>query len=269
MIRGLKEASLSLILCHSARAPLNGASSVAKNAIEGRIHGIDAACAVAFRSHPQATAYGIVRVDEYWSPNSSRKGTIVLLHGSTGLLSETPTRASLDNLGENYLACNGFRVFIPHYLDVSGLKSVLSISKMEHDGFKWVEVVLQVERLIKGTSPHESLFLYGQSLGGYIALRAAMYAPTPSGLSLLSAGLRLPDKLNLQNFPPVLLQHGKIDEVVPLAESERLYAQLPLSKGNRLIIYPSCGHNLFYGTNGEVTRTTAQFFSTLSRSSEP
>jgi uncharacterized protein len=112
--------------------------------------------------------------------------------------------------------------------------------------------------------PPQQIFLYGESLGGAIALDLAVKHPQAAGLIVQSSftsmtdiakwrgfGWLLPvDLLLTQKFDsiakvrslqmPVLFIHGTTDEVVPFEMGQRLFATAPTPK--YLHVVPDAGH---------------------------
>jgi fermentation-respiration switch protein FrsA (DUF1100 family) len=105
------------------------------------------------------------------------------------------------------------------------------------------------------------IVLMGESLGGAVALRLALEAPPlacvlqstftslrdvarahyPAALSAL-AGEAFPSLERIRRLrAPVLMLHGDVDEIVPLAHAEALFAAAP--EPRRLHIVAGAGHN--------------------------
>lgn len=120
--------------------------------------------------------------------------------------------------------------------------------------------------------PAERLVLYGESLGGAVALAVAAQRPCAGVVlqstfsSLSSLALRiypwmpLASVLARRSFPssrriagieaPVLVVHGTRDEIIPLVEGEKLHAAaLP---GTELLVIERAGHNDFFAVAGEA-----------------
>ncbi|MGI6209069.1 MAG: prolyl oligopeptidase family serine peptidase [Anaerolineae bacterium] len=95
----------------------------------------------------------------------------------------------------------------------------------------------------------DRVYLTGLSMGGYGTWHLASAAPhrfaavapvCGGGLSFFG----FPEKVTALREVPVWAFHGEKDEVVPLAESEKLVQQLQAVGGDaRLTVYPECGHN--------------------------
>ena len=116
--------------------------------------------------------------------------------------------------------------------------------------------------------PPEQILIYGESLGGAIALDLALYHPDAGGLIMQSTFTSMTDMAKrvgiFRFFPlkalvterfasiekikslkvPVLLLHGTNDEVVPYEMSERLYDAAPTPK--QLFLIPDGSHFQIY-----------------------
>lgn len=115
------------------------------------------------------------------------------------------------------------------------------------------EIVWNYLREVKGVAP-EDIVIYGESLGGAIALDVAVNHPEASALVLQSTFTTMADAINsrliARLFPiklllterfdslsrvrqlkiPVLFIHGSRDSIVPPEMSKRLYDETPTSK---------------------------------------
>ncbi|NPV07921.1 MAG: prolyl oligopeptidase family serine peptidase [Anaerolineae bacterium] len=95
----------------------------------------------------------------------------------------------------------------------------------------------------------DRVYLTGLSMGGYGAWHLAAKAPHrfAAVAPICGGGLPqfgFPDRASALREVPVWAFHGARDEVVPLAESEKMVRHLESAGGNvRLTVYPECGHN--------------------------
>ena len=224
-------------------------------------------CPVSFGSMRMKTTEGMVQVDEYHSSNTSR-GIILFIHGAEGVLSSTPTSTSFDNGGENALACAGFDVFIPHYLEAFGFHSIYNISLMEAQSAKWTDALKQVLQSIQSRKPASNIYVYGRSLGGYIALRLASNHPGVTGLILVSAGLRPNDSLSVSNLPATLIVQGTDDRIVPADQAKALDTAPGWKTVHKLVLVERSGHNL-YLENGRIVSLIIDFSSSLIKDPAP
>lgn len=116
--------------------------------------------------------------------------------------------------------------------------------------------------------PPQQIFLYGESLGGAIALDLAVKHPKAAGLIVQSSFTSMADMARWKGFVwvfpvdllltqkfdsitkvrslqiPVLFIHGTTDAVVPIEMGQRLFAAAPFPK--YLHIVPKAGHTRLY-----------------------
>jgi hypothetical protein len=121
---------------------------------------------------------------------------------------------------------------------------------------------------VRGISP-EQIIIYGESLGGAIALDLAVRHPEAGGLIVQSTFTSMAETVKRMNylgiFPidllltqrfdsiskvrrlsvPVLFLHGMKDTVVPFDMSQRLYKAAPAPK--QILLIPKAGHFGIYG----------------------
>lgn len=134
--------------------------------------------------------------------------------------------------------------------------------------------------------PPEQIVLYGESLGGAIALDLAIQQPDAAGLILQSSFTSMADavrqKTLTQLIPvglilterfesadkigalrmPVLFLHGEADSVVPHEMSERLYNAAPTPK--QLFLIPHADHVSIYQPGSDsYLKAIATFMKTL------
>ncbi len=191
-----------------------------------------------------------IRVDEtlqlsaIYLPNPSAKFTIWYFHGNAEDLGDVEPRLW-------QLQARGFAVFAcdyPGYGLSGGQPSEKSIYAANEAAMKHLRDVLHV--------PPDRLILYGRSLGGGSAVELASKNPV-AGLVLESAFTSvfrvmtrwplLPgDQFrNAKKMPqvkcPVLVMHGKADEVIPFHHGETLLAAVPGKKSHLWV--DQAGHN--------------------------
>jgi hypothetical protein len=137
--------------------------------------------------------------------------------------------------------------------------------------------------------PPEQIIVYGESLGGAVALDLAVKQPNAGGLVMQSTFTSLEEAVNridyrFRFFPinwiltqrfnsiekmrslqvPVLLIHGTADPVVPYDMSQRLYQAAPQRK--ELLLIPQGGHFQIYRRDGKShLEAISKFFGAPSR----
>lgn len=187
--------------------------------------------------------------------NTVEIGTVLYLHGSGGNISD---RIYLRDVAQ--LQKLGFSVFLFDYRgygkSIGDFPSEMSIYADAQTALKY----LNEQKII----PLKSIYLFGVSLGGAIAIDLALKEPNVAGLFVVSSftsmqeeihhlGYRIfPIKLILnQRFEsiskvpylktPVMFIHGTSDTFNPSIMSQKLYAAVPEPK--QLLLIDNFGHN--------------------------
>jgi carboxymethylenebutenolidase len=205
-----------------------------------------------------------IRVDQFQPKLPGRYPVIIMVHGSGGLLTHTGTAMpSKENFGEMQIACAGYVSLLVHYFDRTGILSTGDLKLMEQQSPDWLatlsKAVDYVSSLPKVDSRH--IGLLGESLGGYLALSLAMTDARIKAVSEYGGGMRLREGDNPRNLPPVLIQHGGNDSIVPVSEARRL-AQLLADSGVpfNIHIYEGLEHYLNTKARAEALAHSIQFF---------
>ncbi len=202
---------------------------------------------------------------EYYLPDSHKSLPLVfMLHGSAGAFSlRSNDEPPQDNFGEKALAHSCFVVVLPHYLEAFGLKSLTSES----------EIISRFPALLAATdkmlSKAESLpstkkqpvFLFGESLGGYLSVALALRRQEVMAVSEISAGI--PAGYSANRPPPfaMLISHGADDTLVSVHEAEKL-KEFCIRHQFRyeMDIYPEAGHYFPQAIELRCIARTADFF---------
>lgn len=184
---------------------------------------------------------------------------VIFFHGNAGNIAY---RAPLI---EEFVRGTGVRTVLPDYSGYGGNEGSPSEDEVYRDGLAAYDHVIA-----EGVTP-ERVVLYGESLGGAVALAVAAERPTAgvvlqsSFSSLSSMALRLYFWLPLSAlltrgaFPnaerireieaPLLVVHGTRDEIIPFAEGKRLHRAAPA--GTQWLAIEGAGHNDFFEIAGE------------------
>ncbi len=177
-------------------------------------------------------------------------GHVLLCHGNAGNVTSRAAYARL-------LAAAGFDVLLFDYRGYGR-----STGKPSEEGtYRDARAVLEVLLRRDGVDPSRILYL-GESLGGAVALHLAIESP-PAGVVLQSAFTNVRDmahavypfipraivpdaypslKIIAKLTVPLLVLHGRHDDIVPLAHGRALYAAAP-SACKRMEIFEQAGHN--------------------------
>jgi dipeptidyl aminopeptidase/acylaminoacyl peptidase len=187
-----------------------------------------------------------ISIELYQPSSNGRFPVVIFIHGAGGVLTRQKQQIVVpdsDNFGEKQVACAGYIVVLPHYFESSGHAAVLDRATMRESSALWLNTLRSSIAFAQNLDKADSkrIFLYGESLGGYLSLSLAATDQRVTAVSVFGSGL--PPDLPLRALPSVLVQHGAADDVVPLAEARRLAdslerAQIPA----KLIIYPRLGH---------------------------
>jgi dienelactone hydrolase len=177
-------------------------------------------------------------IEEYASPATPANApVIVLLSGSGGVESTNMPYAAQ----ARRFADQGYRVYLPHYLDVTKgsprdpIKHYAIWAKTVRDALNYIQSQTQI-------AAHRTA-LVGYSLGASVALAAAAGGPRLAGVVVWSGGL--PDEYVSQfdQLPPLLILHGAQDKIMPVFNAQQLAELCELKHANcKLNIYPGEGH---------------------------
>jgi predicted esterase len=187
-----------------------------------------------------------------------------MLHGSSGVFSSNgASEPDTDNFGEKELARHCFAVALPHYMEAFGFKSILSVREMS-DRFPDMLTVLQDILTSTETLPWidaRHVFLYGESLGGFLGMALAFERSEVIAISEFSGGIPIGYDLIRHRRLKVLISHGGADAVVPIAEADRIAAfcrkhKFPVETQ----IFNGEGHFLSSAARQQVIDRTIRFF---------
>jgi carboxymethylenebutenolidase len=201
---------------------------------------------------------------EFYSPaNGNSLPPIVFIHGTAGLLSRTDSSVPAnENFGEKTLACSGYVVALIHYMDSSGMVSVSRRDVIEQNADLWFRTLRDgISVVLSRVRGSNRVGLIGESLGAYLAIVLGATDARVAAISEISGGIdqsRIPDRALL---PPLLIQHGEADSIVPVSEAYRL-EQLYQQEGwpYEIHIYPGMHHALTGKPREQVLSSTIDFF---------
>ena len=213
-----------------------------------------------------------IHVERFEPPGSGTKPVIIMIHGSGGLLTRTGDQMpSEENFGEIQIACAGYVSLLVHYFDLNGIASTTSKAYMEEKSKSWLET-LQLAVDYAASLPRvdpDRIGLFGESLGGYLALSLAMTDARIKAVSEYGGGLHLHTGDDPRKLPPVLVQHGTADTIVPVEEA-LLLVKLLSEAGVKHTVKLYEGQNHYPNDNArmEVVDRSIRFFDSVLAASE-
>jgi dipeptidyl aminopeptidase/acylaminoacyl peptidase len=202
---------------------------------------------------------------EYYKPAAvGRYPLVFMLHGSSGVFSvDGVSEPATDNFGEKELARQCFAVALPHYMEALGFKSILSVQAMSA---RFPEMHSVLQQILNGveTLPWidaRQVFLYGESLGGFLGFALAFERSEIIAVSEFSGGIPSGYNLLRRGQLKVLISHGSSDTVVPIAEADKVALfcrehDIPVE----MQIFKGQGHFLSPTARQEVVDGTVRFF---------
>ncbi len=203
-----------------------------------------------------------VRVEWFLPAAGQAPPTVLLLHGRDGPAGIAGDRSYQDLASA--VAAGGFRVALPWYFD--------RVPEAEPPGDPLDEIGREIERYglwlraigaVLRVAPEitRPVGLLGYSLGGYLALTAAMSWPGIAAVAVCYAGVPTPFVGLAGNLPPTLVLHGLADAVIPASAAKTLGALLRRHRvPHEIHLYPAAGHG-FHGEDAEdAVRRVAAFF---------
>jgi len=203
-----------------------------------------------------------VRVDWFAPAAGHVVRTVVLLHGRDGpdgVAGDRPYWALATEV-----AAGGFQVALPWYFartpDTEPTAGELDALGQEVERYGlWLRAIGEVLRAApRMTRPFG---LLGYSLGGYLALTAAMSWPGVAAVAACYAGVPTPFADLAARLPPALVLHGADDPVVPASEATALARLLRRHRvPHEVHVYSGAGHG-FRGPDAEdaIGRVVAFF----------
>jgi len=110
-----------------------------------------------------------------------------------------------------------------------------------------IEDLQEVIRYVRKRFSNARIALFGSSLGGMVAIMASSMDKKIMSLSVLSTPYEIKEDMGMgkkfiedlkrydilkavEKVPPILIIHGRKDELVPLEHAERIYAHAPEDK---------------------------------------
>ncbi len=190
-----------------------------------------------------STTDGIELTGLYWAPVPPQRDIIIYFHGNGGTLFRSALRAEP-------LAAGGNGVLMTSYRGYSGNNGSPSETGLRRDAAAFAD---HARSLLPAGG---TLYLFGHSLGGAVALGEAARVPVGGVATLgtftsvrdnapaIARGI-LPDQFDNRALialpgPPVILFHGRQDMTIPFAQGEALAAA---SRGRATLVpLDTAGH---------------------------
>lgn len=210
------------------------------------------------------TSFDQIQLSAVYLPNPESSYTIVYVHGNAEDLGDI--QPALQHLRDIW-----FSVFAYDYRGYGTSQGTPS----ERHAYRDIDTVYNYLTQ-KLSVPPEQIIAYGRSVGGASAVDLAARKPI-AGLIMESAfttafrvvmpipilpfdKFRNIDKIKTVNCP-VLVMHGKADEVVPFQHGQQLFAAAPLPK--RSLWVDEAGHNNLIWVAGDRYAKTLREFAQL------
>jgi carboxymethylenebutenolidase len=156
----------------------------------------------------------------------------------------------------------GVHVFAVHYFQRTG-HSWVHPNQIEEHFLEWLRTVRDAVTYIVGQPGVDThrIGLLGFSLGAYLALALGTQDPRIASVAELFGGLPEHFVKDAAYMPPVLILHGAVDTVVPVAEAYKLEAWLKQQHiPYEMKIYSDQGHHFTGVAQLDAVRRVAEFF---------
>jgi len=206
----------------------------------------------------------LIHVEIFRPKGPGKFPAIILVHGSGGLLSRNGTQMPLeDNFGEIRIACSGYIAVLVHYFDRSGILSTTDKAYMKQNSNDWIETLQQAVDYASELPSADSsrIGLFGESLGGYLALSLALRDRRIRAVSVYGGGIQLGEHDDPAKLPPVLILHGRADMIVPVSEALRLDGVLTEhGVDHRIEIFEGINHYPSNRARTEIEKSAVLFF---------
>ena len=209
------------------------------------------------------TEWGTIHVEQYSPLNAKYHPLVFMLHGSAGAFSiaNSGKEPATDNFGEKRLASACFFVLLPHYFEVLNQSSLTFLQDIVNN----YELLLQTSQALlaafESSQPTaDSVFLYGESLGAYLAVQMGIERSEVQAVSEISGGIKrqIPYK---KHHLAILISHGRMDTTVSIRAADHLHRYCRDHAINNVReIYDHVGHYFPKDEKDRVIDQTIAFF---------
>ena len=165
------------------------------------------------------------------------------------------------------LAEEGYDASLIHYFNRTGTLFARD-STMQKNFATWLDTVRKgIAYARSSRSSERAVFVYGYSLGAFLAVAAAADNRDVAAVAEHAGGIWNNQKERMGRMPPILMIHGALDQRVPLEKYARpLLSELQRRKGGVATrFYPNEGHRFTEPALDEVRREVAQFFASVNQ----
>jgi carboxymethylenebutenolidase len=197
-----------------------------------------------------------VRIDVFEPPVSAHSHTVLLLHGTGGLLGD----GSLMRRAARNLAAHGCHACIVHYFNTTGTFFATHSNVRDHAA-DWQAAIVEIAHNYAQVCG-EPVGVLGYSLGGFLAVGAAQKTQDIGAIAVLAGGFLDEQELLIPaHLPPLLVLHGAEDARVPLDRADAL-----VRMGRRAdalvesVVYPHEGHTFGASAERDAFDRAAEFF---------
>lgn len=199
-----------------------------------------------------------INIEHFEPADAAAKGAAVVLHGAGGTIFDGPEMRRVARA----LAENGYDVSLLHYFDRTGTLFARDRT-MQQNFALWLETVCKgIEHVRVTRSQGRPVYVYGYSLGGFLAIAAASENRDVAAVAEHAGGIWNNQKERIGRMPPVLMIHGAVDRRVPFDKYARpLLAKLRRGKGGVVThFYAHEDHVFTPPALRDVRREVEQFF---------
>jgi carboxymethylenebutenolidase len=191
---------------------------------------------------------GPVILTRYASDRAGKRGSVILLHGSRGFEHRLPAYQRYTKA----LSAKGIDAYLLHYFTAADAPAFdrKKTPKEKREAYEaarfegWAKRVSAVVTAILARPDSSGrVGVLGFSLGGYVAVDAAVRDPRVAALAVLYGGV--PDAMlsDVKHLPPLIDLHGEADRNVPFTKGgELVKLGKALGADAELVAYPGKPH---------------------------